>query len=134
MSTTPDRIFVYGTLMRGFDHPMSRLLSASAEFLGPAQGPGRLYLVAHYPGLLRPAAAGDTVHGELYRMQEPHALLAILDDYESCGPGYDAPTLYRRETIDVTLPDGRAMAAWTYIFNRPVNEPSRIMSGKFLER
>ena len=34
---TSDRLFVYGTLMRGFDHPMARLLSANADFLGEAK-------------------------------------------------------------------------------------------------
>ena len=29
-----DRLFVYGTLMRGFDHPMAQLLSRTAEFVG----------------------------------------------------------------------------------------------------
>ncbi|MFN5454502.1 MAG: gamma-glutamylcyclotransferase, partial [Bradyrhizobium sp.] len=27
---TSDLLFVYGTLMRGFDHPMARLLAANA--------------------------------------------------------------------------------------------------------
>ena len=33
---TSDRLFVYGTLMRGYVHPMARLLSANADFLGEA--------------------------------------------------------------------------------------------------
>ena len=37
-----DLLFVYGTLMRGFDHPMAKLLAGNAEFLGPAQCSGRL--------------------------------------------------------------------------------------------
>jgi len=32
-----DLLFVYGTLMRGFDHPMAQLLSRSADFIGEAQ-------------------------------------------------------------------------------------------------
>ena len=47
-----DRLFVYGTLMRGFDHPMAQLLSRSADFLGTATCRGRLYLIKHYPGLV----------------------------------------------------------------------------------
>ena len=39
-----DRLFVYGTLMRGFDHPMAQLLSRSADFIGEARCRGRLYL------------------------------------------------------------------------------------------
>ena len=61
-----DRLFVYGTLMRGFDHPMARLLAGHAEFLGEATCRGRLVLVKHYPGLLLSDAPADIVHGELF--------------------------------------------------------------------
>ncbi|HEY3029085.1 MAG TPA: gamma-glutamylcyclotransferase family protein, partial [Bradyrhizobium sp.] len=47
-----DLLFVYGTLMRGFNQPMAQLLSRSADFIGEAQCRGRLYLVKHYPGLV----------------------------------------------------------------------------------
>lgn len=129
-----DRVFVYGTLMRGFDHPMSKLLSAGADFLGPASCRGRLYRVAHYPGLLHSDDAAEMVHGELYRLRDVTKLMAVLDDYESIGPGFEAPTLYLRETVSVTLADGSVQEAWTYIYNRPVDEVKRIKSGKFLEK
>jgi gamma-glutamylcyclotransferase (GGCT)/AIG2-like uncharacterized protein YtfP len=133
MSALLDRVFVYGTLMRGFDHPMSKLLSAGAEFLGEASCRGRLYMVAHYPGLLLSNDADDIVFGELYRMRQPTDLLATLDDYESVGPGYAPPTLYLRESLPVTLGDGTVSEAWTYIYNRPVEESKRIVSGRFLD-
>jgi gamma-glutamylcyclotransferase (GGCT)/AIG2-like uncharacterized protein YtfP len=129
-----DRVFVYGTLMRGFDHPMSKRLSAGADFLGQATCRGKLYMVAHYPGLLPSDAAGDMVFGELYRLRDVAELMAALDDYESVGPGYEAPTLYLREVVPVTLPDGTVVEAWTYIYNKPVDETKRIVSGKFLEQ
>jgi gamma-glutamylcyclotransferase (GGCT)/AIG2-like uncharacterized protein YtfP len=128
-----DRVFVYGTLMSGFDHPMSRLLAAGADFLGPASCRGRLYMIAHYPGLLHSDDTADIVHGELYRLRHVAELMAALDDYESIGPGYQPPTLYLRETIPVTLADGSVVKAWTYIYNRPVDEAKRIVSGRFLE-
>ena len=62
---TSDRLFVYGTLMRGFDHPMAMLLSRSADFLGEARCRGRLYLVKHYPGLVLSDDPDDVVFGEL---------------------------------------------------------------------
>ena len=129
-----DCVFVYGTLMRGFDHPMSRLLSAGADFLGPASCRGRLYMIAHYPGLLHSDDAAEIVHGELYRLRDVAELMAVLDDYESIGPGYPPPTLYLREKIAVTLADGGVVEAWTYIYNRPVDEAKRIVSGKFIEQ
>jgi gamma-glutamylcyclotransferase (GGCT)/AIG2-like uncharacterized protein YtfP len=127
-----DRVFVYGTLMRGFDHPMSKLLSSGADFLGAASCRGRLYMVAHYPGLLHSDDANDVVHGELFRLRDVDGLMAVLDDYESVGPGYEPPTLYLREPIGVTTADGSVTEAWTYIYNKPVDEATRIMSGRFL--
>jgi gamma-glutamylcyclotransferase (GGCT)/AIG2-like uncharacterized protein YtfP len=126
-----DRLFVYGTLKRSFDHPMSKLLSRNADFIGEGRCPGRLYLIAHYPGLLRATDIGDVVFGELYRMHDPDALLDELDEYESCGPNFDPPTLYLRELLPVTLGDGEVQQAWTYIYNRPVVESTRIVSGRF---
>jgi gamma-glutamylcyclotransferase (GGCT)/AIG2-like uncharacterized protein YtfP len=129
-----DLVFVYGTLMRGFNHPMSRLLSDGAEFLGEASCRGRLYMVKHYPGLLHSDDAADVVFGELFRLRNVDELMAALDDYESVGPGYPPPTLYLREKLPVRMGDGTMVEAWTYIYNRPVNESKRIVSGRFLER
>ena len=66
-----DRLFVYGTLMRGFDHPMAQLLSRGADFIGEARCQGRLYLVKHYPGLVLSDDPADVVFGELYRLRAP---------------------------------------------------------------
>ena len=86
-----DRLFVYGTLMRGFDHPMAKLLSRSADFLGPARCQGRLYLVKHYPGLVLSDDPADVVFGELFRLRTPDTSFATLDEYEGCGPSVASP-------------------------------------------
>lgn len=127
-----DCIFVYGTLMRGFDHPMSKLLASGSDYLGGASCHGRLYMIAHYPGLLHAATQSDIVHGDLFRMRDPDKLLAVLDEYEGIGPDEEQPTLYLRELLPVTLGDGSITQAWTYIYNRPVIETKRISSGRFL--
>ncbi len=130
---TSDRLFVYGTLMRGFDHPMARLLSANADFLRDATCRGRLYLVKHYPGLVLSDDPADLVFGELYRLRERDAMLREFDMYEACGEGFAQPTEYRREMLQVTLEDGAASEAWTYVYNWPVTNLPRIASGRFLE-
>ena len=127
-----DLLFVYGTLMRGYDHPMSRLLSANATFEGDARCRGRLHLVRHYPGLVLSDAAADVVHGELYRLREPDALLREFDMYEACGEGFPEPTEYVRRVLPVSRADGGAADAWTYIYNWPVAALSRSESGRFL--
>ena len=130
---TSDRLFVYGTLMRGFDHPMARLLSANADFLGEATCRGRLYLVRHYPGLVLSDDSADVVHGELFRLCARDELLREFDMYEACGEGFKPPTEYVRDVLQVTLVDGSASAAWTYVYNWPVAKLPRIASGRFLE-
>jgi gamma-glutamylcyclotransferase (GGCT)/AIG2-like uncharacterized protein YtfP len=127
-----DQLFVYGTLMRGFDHPMAKLLSRSAEFVGEAHCQGRLYLVTHYPGLVLSDAADDVVFGELVRLHRPEESLATLDEYEGCGPGVASPQ-YLRQVLAVTRDDGTVSEAWTYVYNRPVAKLTRIASGRFLE-
>ena len=112
-----DRLFVYGTLMRGFDHPMAQLLSRSADFLGTATCRGRLYRIKHYPGLVLSDDPDDVVFGELYRLREHDALLAEFDMYEACGAGFPEPTEYIRRMLDVTQEDGASGEAWTYVYN-----------------
>jgi gamma-glutamylcyclotransferase (GGCT)/AIG2-like uncharacterized protein YtfP len=129
---TSDLLFVYGTLMRGYSHPMARLLSANAEFLGEASCRGRLYQVKHYPGLILSDEAGEVVFGELYRLRAVDDLLREFDMYEACGEGFPEPTQYRRAMLPVMLADGATAQAWTYIYNWPVAELSRIESGRFL--
>ena len=129
-----DRLFVYGTLMRGFDHPMAQLLSRSADYLGPATCRGRLYLIKHYPGLVLSDDPTDIVFGELYRLRDRDALLGEFDMYEACGEGFPEPTEYIRRMLQVTHEDGAASEAWTYVYNWPVTGLPQIASGKFLEQ
>ena len=129
---TSDRLFVYGTLMRGFGHPMARLLSANADFLGQASCRGRLYLVKHYPGLVLSDDPADIVFGELYRLRECDAMLREFDMYEACGEGFVQPTEYRRQMLQVALDDGTVSEVWTYVYNWPVTQLPRIASGRFL--
>jgi gamma-glutamylcyclotransferase (GGCT)/AIG2-like uncharacterized protein YtfP len=130
---TSNHLFVYGTLMRGFEHPMAQLLSRSADLIGEARCQGRLYLVTHYPALVLSGDPADVVFGELYRLRAPGELLREFDMYEACGEGFAEPTEYVRQMVPVTL-EGGATEAWTYVYNWPVAHLTRIASGRFLER
>jgi gamma-glutamylcyclotransferase (GGCT)/AIG2-like uncharacterized protein YtfP len=129
-----NRLFVYGTLMRGFDHPMAKLLSRTADFVSPARCRGRLYLVKHYPGLVLSDDPAEEVFGELYRLRSTAELLRELDMYEACGEGFAEPTEYVRQMLAVTSGDDAVSEAWTYIYNWPVALLPRIASGRFLEK
>src|SRR5690348_7931530 len=127
-------LFVYGTLMRGYVHPMARLLSANAEYLGEATCRGRLYMVKHYPGLVLSDDAGEVVHGELYRLRETDAMLREFDMYEACGEGFPEPTQYLRKKLGVTLAGGAGAGAWPYINNWRVEKLPRSEGGRFLQK
>jgi gamma-glutamylcyclotransferase (GGCT)/AIG2-like uncharacterized protein YtfP len=131
---TSNLLFVYGTLMRGFDHPMAQLLSRNAGFVGEARCGGRLHLIKHYPGLVLSDAADEVVFGELFRLSRPDELLREFDMYEACGEGFVAPTEYIRQMLPVMLDDGTTVAAWTYVYNWPVAHLPRIASGRFMEK
>ena len=131
---TSDHLFVYGTLMRSFDHPMAQLLSRSADFVGEARCQGRLYLAKHYPGLVLSGDPAEIVFGELHRLRHPAELLREFDMYEACGDGFAEPTEYVRRMLQVTLDDKTASEAWTYIYNWPVTNLPRISSGRFMEK
>ena len=129
---TSDLLFVYGTLMRGYSHPMARLLSSNADFLGPASCRGRLYKVKHYPGLVLSEDESERVFGELYRLRAVDDLLRAFDMYEACGEGFPEPTQYVRKMLPVTLAEGTARDAWTYIYNWPLSGLTWIETGRFL--
>jgi gamma-glutamylcyclotransferase (GGCT)/AIG2-like uncharacterized protein YtfP len=131
---TSDLLFVYGTLMRGFDHPMAQLLSRSADFLGEARCQGRLYLIKHYPGLVLSDDPAEIVFGELFRLRQPVECLREFDMYEACGEGFAEPTEYVRVMLPVTSGEGAVSEAWTYIYNWPVARLPRIASGRFMEK
>lgn len=128
----PDHLFVFGTLLSGYDHPMARLLSQRAELLGEARCTGQLFLVRHYPGMIPSSDPADVVFGEVFRLRDDE-LLRKLDDYEGCSEKYPPPHEYVRARVNVTLGDGRAVEAWTYLYNRETAHLPRIMSGRFLE-
>src|SRR6202453_530790 len=131
---TSDRLFVYGTLMRGCDHPMAMLLSRAADFIGEGRCQGRLYRAEHYPVLVLSNDADDVGSVEVYRLRQPNELLREFDMYEACGEGFAETTEYIREVLPVTSDDGAVSEAWTYIYNWPVAHLPRIASGRFVEK
>src|SRR5438477_11415216 len=84
----PTRLFVYGTLKRGF--PGEAHMNGS-RFEGPATtGRGyALYDLGRYPAVV--VIGQGTVTGEVYWVTREH--LARLDEYEGC------PSDYARESL-----------------------------------
>ena len=124
-------LFVYGTLMRRFRHPMAALLAAQADFVGEGRYAGRLYRVAHYPGVVPSQRSEDVVFGDIYRLRHPTRLLQRLDVYEGASFQSRKPVQYVRALQTVTTGDGEALEAFVYLYNRPVARLPRIRQGRF---
>ena len=126
-------MFVYGTLRRGSGSAAHDWLARRADCFGAASIQGRLYRIAHYPGLIASMDPAEQVRGEVYRLHDPETALRELDRYEECGPGFPEPAEYRRCQMVVTLADGRHCTAQVYLYIRPITDCARIVSGDFME-
>lgn len=133
MSSAPTHLFVYGTLRAEGANPIHDLLERGARRDGPATIPGRLHDAGPYPACV-PGGDHDRVVGELYALDPDHAadLLSRLDRYEGFHPAEPAGSLYLRDAVTATRPDGGAVSAWVYHFNRPVEGLPRIEHGDWI--
>ena len=126
-----DLLFVYGTLRRAAAHPMHGLLKP-ASFVDFGEFQGRLYDLGMYPGAVVSDDPADIVQGEIYRLHDPPAILARLDQYEGCGATDRAPTEYRRVLTRVRLANGGSVQAHIYLYQRALDKLPRIESGDYL--
>ncbi|MCK7476020.1 MAG: gamma-glutamylcyclotransferase [Rhodopseudomonas palustris] len=108
---------MYGTLMRGFDHPMARLLRGQRRFSrrGAVPVAGSIWC-GTIRGWSIAMSLASRVHGHLFRLRQPTQLLAELDDCEGCGADAPLPAEYRRELRTITAADGTAQQAWVYLW------------------
>jgi gamma-glutamylcyclotransferase (GGCT)/AIG2-like uncharacterized protein YtfP len=81
---------------------------------------GRLYLVAHYPGLTPPEGQDDWVTGDVFEGVTA-GMLERLDDYEGSA--------YIRQLTEVSLDGGGKVAAYVYCYAMPTDGLEWITSG-----
>jgi gamma-glutamylcyclotransferase (GGCT)/AIG2-like uncharacterized protein YtfP len=130
---SPEQIFVYGSLRKGFQHPAYAYISRYFTLQAEGKVKGRLYDLGAYPAAL-PSDDDSFIIGELYRINHSDEFawaLAQLDDYEGLNTEHGEAALYRRDIATVYLP-GSTEQAWIYWFNGPVDERTRIDTGDVL--
>jgi gamma-glutamylcyclotransferase (GGCT)/AIG2-like uncharacterized protein YtfP len=125
-------LFVYGTLRRDSPHPMAAFLASQARFACDASMPGRLYNLGPFPGMTAAEGPAERVHGHLFEMNDPGALLLRLDAYEAVPQGLPEPPQYERDVRTVLTDDGREVVAWVYRYVGPLNGAKRIVSGRYI--
>jgi len=126
---TPADLFVYGTLRSGCDNPFARLLSRSAAPRGAGKVQGRLFLIENYPGAVPSSDESQWVFGEVWTLRTPETTLAVLDDYEGCGPRSPLPHEFRRAEALAYLPE--PVLVWIYWYNFDPRGKRIIPGGRF---
>jgi len=126
-----DLVFFYGTLMSGFRRPGRSSIEAKLLPQGRGWIHATLFDLGLYPAAI--PASDSRVWGEVHRMRERDAVLAVLDEVEGFRPTEPDASLYTRVETPVTFDDGRVEEAWVYFYNAPLGRAPRIESGDYLE-
>ena len=128
------KIFVYGSLRRGFHSPAYEYISRYFSFCSEAKVKGRLYDMGEYPAAV-PTDDEVFIIGELYQVKNANEFswaIAQLDDYEWVHVEPGEPQHYKREVAQAICPSGTENA-WIYWFNGDVSGKPQIASGDVLQ-
>jgi gamma-glutamylcyclotransferase (GGCT)/AIG2-like uncharacterized protein YtfP len=126
-----DLLFVYGTLLTDANL-YGRYLSANSVLMGDANFNGRLFDLGEYPGAIYDPLAAEKVYGRIYKLKDPAAALALLDDYEGINQSNPAFSEYKREMASVNAAAG-IKYCWIYLYNRTINGLIQIDSGRWVK-
>lgn len=125
-----DKIFVYGTLMAGFDRRKRAGIDTRMRFLGRGWIAAALYDLGLFPAAV--PAPDRRVIGELYEAVDDPSVLAKLDEIEGYRPSEPDTSLYQRSLVTVTLEGGSEETAWVYFYNAPLGQGQLVESGDYL--
>jgi gamma-glutamylcyclotransferase (GGCT)/AIG2-like uncharacterized protein YtfP len=128
------RLFVYGSLRKGFHHPAYEYISKYFEFVSEAKVKGYLYDMGNFPAA-KPCVDNAYIIGELYELKEGADLswaLEQLDDYEGVEPEEGELPLYVRE-VTIVYYKNQTTDAYIYWFNASVEGQPSIPSGDIFQ-
>jgi gamma-glutamylcyclotransferase (GGCT)/AIG2-like uncharacterized protein YtfP len=128
------RLFVYGSLRKGFHHPAYEYISKYFEFVSEAKVKGYLYDMGNFPAA-KPCVDNAYIIGELYELKEAADLswaLEQLDDYEGVEPEEGELPLYVRE-VTIVYYKNQTTDAYIYWFNASVEGQPSIPSGDIFQ-
>ncbi len=120
-----DYLFVYGTLLKQFDHEVLQPLQKLLHFEGNGSLQGELYNLGEYPGFIETGkGVSENVKGEVYLILNPEEVFTALDRYEG--------EEYSRKQKLVRL-NTKKIRCWVYVYRLTPNpEHEKIMSGDYI--
>ncbi|MEX0883100.1 MAG: gamma-glutamylcyclotransferase family protein [Cyclobacteriaceae bacterium] len=127
------KLFVYGTLRRGFGHPMAELLDQNASYLGKGFFQGTMFDLGPYPVVVAAPFSEHNVVGDLYFLKHPKKVLSIMDDYEGVNEVLETGVIFKRKKVYVYLMNGSKQMAWAYLHEGYTDHLAPILNGDYLE-
>jgi len=132
-----EKLFVYGTLMSGFNNDFAAVLHQQVHKVIPAFVTGKLYIVTNwafpYPKAAYIPNTHSKIYGELLYLDKAidlEALISLLDEYEGVDLTYPEKGEYLRKIIPVFTENGTEQA-WAYVQNHSISNLELIPSGDF---
>jgi len=131
MKTTSQFLFVYGTLLQP-GNEFAEYLNQHCKFIAEGKIKGLLYDIGEYPGALIDSSEVSYIYGNIFRIDDPDAILNIIDDYEGIGGLYSHPQEYIRKQVEIFTDNGN-MTCWMYLYNLPVDTYSQVPAGDYIQ-
>ncbi len=130
-------LFVYGTLRKNLigslDNSELRQIMRELKFVGTGFANGQLYDLGDYPGAILAENFDTKILGEVYQLDDPKAVLTVLDQYEGFIPNELESSLFARVKENVTMIDGSQIEAWMYAYNDWVATGKLIKDGDYAD-
>lgn len=125
------KIFLYGTLMRGFPHLKHLGVDKDLKYLGKGKMRGRIFDLGEYPAAIADKETVEYVYGEIFLVQNEEHVLRKLDEFEEAIPSRNRKSLFIRKKVKICTSEGKETFAWAYLYNQPLEKAFRIASGDF---
>jgi gamma-glutamylcyclotransferase (GGCT)/AIG2-like uncharacterized protein YtfP len=126
-----NKLFVYGTLLDE-DNKYGIYLRDNSTFFSSGKLKGILYDIGEYPGAVLCPQGNEFIYGIILEIDDPAAVLALIDMYEGFGEDQPQPNEFIRSLTDAETDRGR-VDCWIYLYNLPFNDLIPIESGKYIK-
>jgi gamma-glutamylcyclotransferase (GGCT)/AIG2-like uncharacterized protein YtfP len=122
MDTTINKIFVYGSLRKGFKNPAYEYLSSYFSYVGEGKTKG-VFLQKDNTPVAIPTNDEHFLIGEIYELNNDAEFswaFEQLDDYEGLHVELGEEPMYQRKVVDIIF-NNEVISAWVYWYNGNVN-------------
>jgi gamma-glutamylcyclotransferase (GGCT)/AIG2-like uncharacterized protein YtfP len=134
MNTTSNKLFVYGSLRKGFKNPAYDYLTSYFSYTAEAITKGEFYESNNLPVAV-PTTNDNYIVGEIYTLNHTEEFswaFEQLDDYEGLNVLPGETPLYVRTLVDVIV-NNEVVKAWAYWYNKSIDGFTKINSNDLLK-